>query len=57
MNCGVGCRQGLDPELLWLSLLEAGDYSSNLTHSLGIPYAESMVLKKGEKKKNTMALA
>ena len=50
MNCGVGCRHGLDPELLW-----HGPVTTALIGPLAWepPYAIGVVLKKkGPKKKN-----
>ena len=36
LPCGVGCRCGLDPELLWLWCRPvAGSYSSDSTPGLG----------------------
>ena len=48
MNCGVGCRHGLDPELLW-----HGPVTTALIGPLAWepPYAIGVVLKKKDQKK------
>ena len=51
MNCGVGCRLSLDPELLWLwCRLAAVALIRPLPWEL--PYAEGAALKSKEKKKS-----
>ena len=45
MSCGVGCRRGLDPELLWLRC------SSDSTRSLGTSICCGSGPKKGKKTK------
>ena len=48
MSCGVGCRRGLDPELLWLwCRLAAVDLIRPLAWEL--PYAVGLALKKKKK--------
>ena len=54
MSCGIGCRRGLDLELLWLWCRSAA------TAPIGPlawepPYAMSAVLKKTKKKKKAKA--
>ena len=49
MNCGVGCRRGLDPALLWLWCRPAG-YSSDSTPSLGTSVCLGRGPRNGQKK-------
>ena len=48
MSCGVCCRRGSDPALLWLWCRQVG-YSSNSTSSLGFPCTAGVALKKQNK--------
>ena len=50
MSCGVGCRRGWDPALLWLWYSPA---AVSLIGPLGweAPYAMGMALKSGKKKR------
>ena len=52
MSCGVGCRHGLDPKLLWLWCRLA---AITLIQSLdrGLPYAMGVALKGQKKKKES----
>ena len=50
MSCGVGCRRGSDPELLWLW------HRPSATASIGplvweLPYAASVALNRQKRKK------
>ena len=50
MSCGIGCRCGLDPALLWLWHRPASSYSSNSTTSLGTSMCCGCSPKKRKKK-------
>ena len=52
MNCGVGCRHGWDPTLLWLWRRPA---TTALIRPLAWepPYAEGVALEKAKKTKKT----
>ena len=55
MSCGVGCRQGLDPMLLWLGckLAAAAPISP---HAWELPYAAGPALKSKTKTKTKTLL-
>ena len=50
MNCGVGCRRGLDPELLWLWCRPAATAPIRPL-AWEPPYAVESCPRKGKKKK------
>ena len=56
LSCGLGCRLGLDPELLW-GWCGPGSVSPRRPLDDNLPYAAGVALKRKKKKKKKIQIA